>query len=69
MPYEIGFDVDIVCVAGLSAIGKNNCVTERVKALERHAVYGNERVAAEVNVKCNLLTLESLGDSDFILEE
>ena len=69
MPYKIGFDVDIVCIAGLRAIGKNNCVTERVKTLERHAVYGNERVAAEVNVKCNLLTLESLGDSDFILEE
>ena len=69
MPYEIGFDVDIVCIAGLSTIGKNNCVTERVKTLEGHAVYGNERVAAEVNVKSNLFALKSFGNSDLVLEE
>ena len=42
MPYKVGFNVDIVCISCLSAVGKYNCVTERIKSLEGNAVYGNE---------------------------
>ena len=69
MPYKVGFNVDIVCISCLGAVGKYNCVTERIKSLEGNAVYGNERVAAEVNVKSNLFALKSFGNGDLVLEE
>ena len=69
MPYKVGFNVDIVCISCLGTVGKHNRVTERIKSLERYAVYGNEGVAAEVNVKSDLLAVKSFGNGDLVLEE